>query len=77
MNKIFDCANSYIHERSWIMLALVKFCLCAIGLMLGLLLPEKWRKAAFISAAAVFVLTYVPLMADFFGFAKKYYTQNI
>lgn len=76
MKKLFACANSFIQQRDWKMLALVKFCLCAIGLVLGLLVPEKYRKAALISALAVFVVTYIPLMADFAGFVKKYYTAE-
>ena len=76
MKNIFACANKYIQHRDWKMLALVKFCLCATGLIWGLLVPEKYRRVAFSSAIALFIATYIPLMADFTGFVKKYYTTE-
>lgn len=76
MKKLFDCASVYIQHRDWKMLTLVKFCLCAIGLVLGLLIPEKYRKTVLISALAIFIVTYIPLMADFAGFVKKYYSAE-
>ena len=36
MKRLFDCADHYIQARDWKMLAGLKFCLCAIGVLLGL-----------------------------------------
>ena len=36
MKRLFDCADRYIQSRDWKMLAGLKFCLCAIGVLLGL-----------------------------------------
>ena len=47
------------------MLALVKCCLCAVGVVLGLLVPSKAKKAVLGVSLAVFAVTYIPLMADF------------
>ncbi len=69
MKRLFDCADSYIGSRGWKMLAGVKFCLCAIGILLGLIVPGKHKKTVSIAAVAVFLATYIPLMADFMRFA--------
>lgn len=63
--RIFDYANEYIRQCSWKDLALVKFCLCSIGLLLGLLAPPRWRKRLLGGAVAVFVPTYTLLMAKY------------
>ena len=76
MKKLFNCADSYVQSRGWKMLAMVKFCLCAMGLILGLIVPEKHRKQFFIGAAAIFTLSYVPLMADFGAFALKHFSAS-
>ena len=66
MNKLFEKANEYLQESDWKDLALVKFCLCAIGVMLGLCVKPKHKKAVAGGAALVFLATYVPLMTKFF-----------
>ena len=45
MKRLFDCADRYIQSRDWKMLALLKFCLCAIGVLLGLSVPGKHKSA--------------------------------
>ena len=73
MKRIFDCADSYIQSRDWKMLALVKFCLCSIGVLLGLSVPEKHKKATGGFAWGVFLATYFSLMADFLTFAVNFF----
>lgn len=65
MKCLFSCANEYVKESDWKDLALVKFCLCAIGVMIGLSIPEKKKKVPFIAAGVVFTVTYIPLMTKF------------
>ena len=77
MKRIFDCADSYIQSRDWKMLALVKFCLCSIGVLLGLSVPEKHKKATGGFALGVFLATYFSLMADFLTFAVKFFRSKI
>jgi hypothetical protein len=76
MKQIFDCADRYVQKRSRKMLAGVKFCLCAIGVLLGLSVPEKHKKTAAISAMGVFLATYIPLMADFLTFAADFFRHK-
>ncbi len=65
MKKLFDYANAYAKQSSWKDFALIKFCLCAIGIIIGVLLPKTVTKPALIIAGAVFVITYIPLMVKF------------
>lgn len=69
MKQLFNYADHYIQSRDWKMLACLKFCLCSIGVLLGLLIPGKHKKTAVAAAGAVFLVTYIPLMADFLSFA--------
>jgi len=65
MKKLFECADQYVRESDWKDLALVKFCLCAVGVMIGLCVPKEKRKYPFLVAGAVFLATYIPLMIKF------------
>ncbi|MGN0636983.1 MAG: permease of phosphate ABC transporter [Huintestinicola sp.] len=66
MQKLFEYAEKYIEGSSWKDLALIKFCLCAMGIIIGANIAPKHKKAVTAAAAGVFVLTYIPLMAKFF-----------
>ena len=65
MKKLFSAADAHIAKMNWKDLALVKLCLCAAGVMLGLAAPKKLRKWAALGAVAVFVATYLPIMLKF------------
>ena len=62
MKRLFELGNRYAGQSTWKDFALVKFCLCAIGVMIGINIPKKHRRAAACAAAGVFAVTYVPLM---------------
>lgn len=65
MKKLFLAADAYIQQSDWRMLALLKLCVGALGVVLGLLVPAKAKRVVFGISLAVFVATYLPLMADF------------
>ena len=65
MKRLFSAADAYIAKMNWKDLALVKLCLCAAGVMLGLAAPKRVRKWAALGAVAVFVATYLPIMLKF------------
>ena len=73
MKRLFDCADRYIQGMDWKMLSGLKFCLCSIGVLLGLLVPEKHKKTAGGFAFGVFLASYIPLMADFLTFAVDFF----
>ena len=66
MKNIFELGNQYVKESDWKDLALIKFCLCAMGVILGVNVAPKHKKTVTIVAALVFVATYIPLMGKFF-----------
>ena len=65
MKKLFACADAYLASRDWKRVAVLKFCLLALGLLLGLCVPARHKKKAAIAGGVVFALTYIPLMTDF------------
>ena len=65
MKCLFSCANQYVKESDWKDFALVKLCLCAIGVMIELAVPKKKKKMPLLIAAIVFIATYIPLMTKF------------
>ena len=69
--KLFDAANQYCKESDWKTLAMIKFCLCSMGVSIGVLLPQSVKTAALTIAAVVFVVTYVPLMIKLFKIFKR------
>ena len=70
MKKLFDCANAYAKQSDWKDFALLKFCLCAMGVLIGLALPKKAKKPAAFTAMAVFTVTYIPLVTKFLRIVK-------
>jgi hypothetical protein len=65
MKKLFEYANVYVQKCSWKDLALLKICLCALGIMIGLSIPKDRKKPSLIAAGAVFTISYMSLMAMF------------
>ena len=71
MKKLFGYAGKYISRSDWKDLAMLKFCLFAMGVLAGMRIPERNRKQAGWVAAAVFAATYIPLMAKFFSVIRE------
>jgi len=66
MGKLFESADKYLAESDWKDLTLIKFCLFAVGILIGVHVLEKDKKAVKIIAAVVFLATYIPLMVKYF-----------
>lgn len=71
MNKFLELGNRYAAESDWKDFALTKFCLFAMGVLIGTCIPTQHKKKARITAGTVFAATYVPLMKKVFQIAKK------
>lgn len=71
MNELFRYANQYVRESDWRDLSLLKICLCAIGILIGLSVPKNKKDPVLFAAGAVAVLTGVPLMAKFLKIIKN------
>lgn len=63
MKKLLEIGNQYIKESDWKVIAVLKFCLISLGILIGMNIPHKGKRLAAIGCTGVFVLTYVPLMA--------------
>ena len=66
MKKLFDAANRYVETSDWKIIAVLKFCLIALGMMVGMLIKPQHKKRVFFCALGVFLLSYVPLMIKFY-----------
>lgn len=71
MKRLFGYADEYVKQSDWKDLAMIKFCLAAMGVLIGISLPRKGKKAAAWIAGGIFTVTYIPLMAKFFRIAAK------
>ena len=66
MQALLDAANRYIETSDWKIIAVLKFCLISLGMMIGMYIAPKYRKPVLLGALAVFIATYIPLMVKFF-----------
>lgn len=67
MKKLFSIANQYVQESNWKDLALLKFCLCSMGVLIGTQITPKHKKSAILLLVFVFIATYIPLITKFFA----------
>lgn len=44
MKNIFELGNQYAKRSSWKDFALLKLCLCAMGIVIGTNVPSKYQK---------------------------------
>ena len=71
MKKMFKCANQYVKDSDWKDLALLKICLCSLGVMIGLSIPKEKRKYPLLVAGIVFAATCFPLMVKYIKIVVK------
>ena len=71
MKKLFEIGNQYVKESDWKDFALLKFCLCALGVIIGVQIAPQSKKIVTGVAIAVFIATYIPLMAKLFKIVAK------
>lgn len=71
MKFFFDIGDRYLQKSTWKDLALVKFCLFAMGVIVGMQIPKKEKKTVTCAACGVFLATYVPLMVKLFRIMRE------
>lgn len=64
--KLFEAANHYVETSDWKIIAVLKFCLISLGMMVGMMIKPEHKKPVFLSTLGVFGVTYVPLMVKFY-----------
>lgn len=65
MKTLFAAADRYIQHSDWKTIAALKFCLLALGVLAGMAVPAKHKKAVAAVALPVFAATYFPLLVSF------------
>ena len=71
MKYFLDLGNRYMQESDWKDLSLLKFCLFAMGLLIGTQVTEKYKKPVIGVSLGVFIATYIPLMSKLFKIMGK------
>ena len=69
---LIQIADDFIKEMHVTDMAVLKFCLMSLGIIVGICLPKKWKRPALFTALFVFIVTYLPLVMKwgaFFGSA--------
>lgn len=70
MKNLFELGNQYAKESDWKDFALLKLCLCAMGIVIGTQIAPKYKKRVICASTGVFIATYIPLMAKFYKIIK-------
>ena len=71
MKKLLEFGNRYARQSTWKDFALVKFCLFSMGLGIGTLVVDSYRRAVLIVSICVFAATYIPLIVKMIRVARK------
>ena len=71
MKKLLELGNQYAKESDWKVFALLKLCLCAIGVMIGVQVLRKYKKTAVLVSAGVFLAAYIPLIRKLFNILSR------
>lgn len=71
MKRLIECGKNFLKQMDLCDMALLKFCLLALGLMVGLGIPKTKKKPVLAGALFVFIATYLPLMGKLIGIASR------
>lgn len=65
MKQWLEAADEYLKRWGICDVALLKICVCAAGVLLGLEIPKRHKNKAVIAASVIFSVTYVLVMLPF------------
>ena len=71
MKKLFMAANRYVETSDWRVIAVLKFCLISLGMMIGMQIRPEHKKPVSLCALSVFFAAYVPLMVKFYRISSE------
>lgn len=77
MKKLFVIADRYLQQSDWKTIALLKFCLLALGIVVGTLIPSNHKKTARALGLPLFFVTYLPLMAKLIQVAARQAEEDL
>lgn len=64
MKKLATFLNDYVLECDWKDMALIKTCVCAFGVMLGLTVKKERKKPIMIISSLIFLVTAVRFVLE-------------
>lgn len=76
MKRLIGYAEEYLKIANWKDIALLKICLYAAGIMMGMALPKKFHKPAAFITTIVFTATYIPLVLKFLNVVGSHDLKN-
>lgn len=71
MKKLLAFGNRYAKQSTWKDFAMVKLCLFSMGLAVGTLISEQYKKAVIGVSICVFAATYIPLIVKMIRVARE------
>lgn len=75
VKDLLQIADEFIKEMHVADIAVLKFCLLSLGVIVGICLPKKWKRPALFTALFVFIVTYLPLVTKWGAFLGKSYCE--
>jgi len=73
---MLEATDDYAKRSTWMDFALIKICLCALGVMIGVSVPKERRKPVMAGAAVAYAATYVAIMAKFLPVLKEHLDEE-
>ena len=65
MKKLLGYADDYLKSLSLWDIGLLKVCLCALGVLIGVSVRPEKKKPVIIAGVLAFLASYIPLMSRF------------
>ncbi len=76
IKRALDASDDYAKQSTWMDFALIKTCLCALGVMIGVSVPKESRKPVLGVAAVAYVATCAVIMAKFLPILKDHMEEE-
>lgn len=77
MRRFLELGDRYAAQSDWKDFALTKFCLCAMGVLIGTEVSKEKKAGVQLAAAAVFAATYIPLMKKVYHIMGEMREENL
>ena len=65
MRYLMEKGRQYVRSMTLLEVALLKFCLLGLGIVIGTSTAEKRKQAVRGCGALMFIISYIPLMSSF------------
>ncbi len=65
MKELLRYSNKYVEQMDVKDVGLLKVCLCSLGILVGLVIPKRYKTKVAKVAGIAYVCTYAPLITKF------------